>query len=270
MIKRGELVIVSLGIQLGRDASERTLAEIAQAEVVFCLANEFMTCYLHSLRPDIRSLHGFYGEHKDRRLTYREMQQEIFSALEQGNRVCAVFYGNAAVFADVPHTAIRRAREAGYHAELLPGVSAADCLYADLGLDPGKRGMQSFEATQFLLYQRQIDTSALLILWQVGVVGDASCKEFSTTAQRVQILVDKLLRDYPSEHQVVIYEAATLAIKPPRIDYVALQQLADIPLSQISTLVVPPVGRAEPDAQVLKQLGISEQQFSELAAGLAS
>lgn len=41
-------------------------------------------------------------------------------------------------------------------------------MYADLDLDPGTHGVQSFEATDFLLYRRQIDPTSALILWQAG------------------------------------------------------------------------------------------------------
>jgi hypothetical protein len=33
---------------------------------------------------------------------------------------------------------------------MLPGISAEDCLFADLGIDPGIYGCQSYEATDFL------------------------------------------------------------------------------------------------------------------------
>ncbi len=52
-----------------------------------------------------------------------------------------------------------------------PGISAEDCLYADLGLDPGTYGCQHYEASNLMFYQRTIDTAAYLILWQPGVAG---------------------------------------------------------------------------------------------------
>ena len=47
-------------------------------------------------------------------------------------------------------------------------------LFAALGIDPGKVGCQYFETSQYMFYQRQIDPSAYLVLWQVGVAGDKS------------------------------------------------------------------------------------------------
>jgi len=38
---------------------------------------------------------------------------------------------------------------------MLPGISTEDCLYADLGVDPGLIGSQNFEATDFIVSGRK-------------------------------------------------------------------------------------------------------------------
>ena len=48
---------------------------------------------------------------------------------------------------------------------MLPGISSEDCLFADLGVDPGVSGCQSYEATDFLMNAPIIDSSTQLILW---------------------------------------------------------------------------------------------------------
>lgn len=54
---------------------------------------------------------------------------------------------------------------------MLPGVPAEDCLFADLGVDPGVAWWQSYDATPFLVYRPQFDTSAGLVLWQLDALG---------------------------------------------------------------------------------------------------
>ena len=166
---KGALVFVGSGIQLGRDITRRALSEIEAADRVFCMADAFMLTWLQSIRPDAESLHTCYGENKDRRQTYREMEATLLDAVREGNRVCAVFYGHPGVFADVPHAAIGKDRGDGQPVRMDPGISAEACTTADQGPDPGKRGSQSMEDTQFLVYDRQIDSGALLLLWQVGL-----------------------------------------------------------------------------------------------------
>lgn len=258
---KGSLVLVGSGIQLGRDMTERTLSEIKLADQVYCLTDSVALAWLKTIRGDVQSLHECYGDSKDRRQTYREMESIILQSVRAGKRVCAVFYGHPGVFADVPHGAINQARKEGYSAKMLPGVSAEDCVIADLGMDPGKYGMQSMEATQFLVYERQIDAAGMLLLWQVALSGDLSCKQFDTTQQRLQILVDKLSRWYPLEHEVILYEAATMSLHESRIERMELSALVDARMTQITTLVLPPVGDLQPDEKTLAALGHTEDDL---------
>ena len=88
-----------------------------------------------------------------------------------GYNVMGIFYGHPGVFVSPSHTAITRARKEGFKAKMLPGISAADCMYADLGFDPSKYGCMTYEATELLLKTRTLDPSVINIIWQVGAVG---------------------------------------------------------------------------------------------------
>src|SRR3970282_2169154 len=105
------------------------------------------------------TLQDCYSVGKPRYRTYREMADRILSAVRAGAQVCAAFYGHPGVFVRPSHDAIRRAPREGFPARMLPGVSAEDCLVADLGVNPGEIGSQSFEATDFLGYRRRFDSS---------------------------------------------------------------------------------------------------------------
>lgn len=252
---KGSLVVVGTGIQLGRHVCERAISEIAAAEVVFCLADAFAFEWVRGIRPDVIGLQDFYGDNKDRRQTYREMEAEITREVRAGRRVCAIFYGHPGVFADVPHGAIRKMRAEGHKTRMEPGVSAEACLYADLGIDPGKRGVQSFEATQFLVFRRRVDPTALIILWQVALSGDLSCTRFSAERGRLQVLVDKLARDYSLDTEVILYEAAQLPIEQFRADRMTLRELPGADYKEYTTLVIPPAEAIEPDTEALAALG---------------
>ncbi|WP_456448998.1 SAM-dependent methyltransferase [Thiolapillus sp.] len=252
---QGSLVVVGTGIQLGRHINERAISEIRLANQVFCMTDAFAYRWVESLRPDVRALHIYYDDGKDRRQTYREMEEVLVEAVHSGKNVCAVFYGHPGVFAQVPHAAIARLRSEGYPARMEPGISAEDCLIADLGLDPGRRGCLSLETTQFLIYDRHIDPTAMLILWQVGLCGDLSGKRFDTSAERLQILVKKLYRWYSPDTEIILYEAPVLAIHQPRTDRLPLHELPRQETGQSSTLVIPPTGKPQADKKVLRALG---------------
>ncbi len=241
------LVVVGSGIQFGRHASERSLSEIREAQVVFCLTDPFTLAMIHGIRPDVINLGVHYAPGKDRRQTYREIDAAIMAEVRAGKQVCAVFYGHPGVFADVPHQVLRKARAEGIPARMEPGISAEACLYADLGIDPGHRGVQSMEATHFLVYDRQPDTAGLVLLWQVALSGDLSCTRLHAERDGVQALVDKLLRWYPPQHEVILYEAARLPIETPRADRLLLRDLPAAHYAEYTTLVIPPLDELRED-----------------------
>src|SRR3546814_1472784 len=146
------------------------------------------------------------------------MVAAMLAEVRAGRRVCGAFYGHPGVFARVPHKAIAQARAEGFEAHSEAGVSAEDCLYADLVIDPGEVGCQHYEASQFMFYHRRIDPSAYLVLSQVGVAGDRSVRRLSTGPAHRRLLVERLAEEYPMDHEVVLYEAAPLPITTPLKD----------------------------------------------------
>lgn len=251
----GSLVCVGLGMMLGAHVSPRSRGEIEQADVVFgAVSDPLVELWLQQMHPDVRSLQPLYGPDKPRSETYREMVEAMLAEVRAGRRVCGVFYGHPGVFAQAPHRAIAQARREGYEAHMEPGISAEDCLYADLGIDPGTFGCQHYEASQFMFFQRRIDPAAYLILWQVGHAGDRSLRRTATGPAHRRLLLEKLLRDYPPEHAVIVYEAATLPIATARMEGMALSQLVDADLHLQSTLVIPPVRDMQRDEAMLDRI----------------
>lgn len=239
--RQGSLACVGLGMMLGAHLTPRARSTIEQADVVFVLASDgLVERWVQEMHRDVRSLQPYYGEGKSRRLTYGEMVDTMLDEVHAGRRVCAAFYGHPGVFAQVAHDAIDRARSEGFDAHMQPGISAEDCLYADLGIDPGRTGCQHFEATQFLCCDRQLDPAAWLVLWQVASVGDRGFTRNATGRAYRQLLVDKLARTYPARHDVVLYETPTLATASPRIQHLPLERLVDAELHMHTTLAVPP------------------------------
>lgn len=252
---RGSLTCVGLGMMLGAHLSPRARHCIEQADVVFVAASDAVVeLWVQGMRADARSLQPFYAEGKPRPQTYLEMTEAMLAEVRAGRRVCGAFYGHPGVFADVPHAAIAQARVEGFEAVMEPAISAESCLYADLGIDPGRTGCQHYEASQFVFYRRAVDPCAHLVLWQVGVVGDRSFSRTATGAPHRQLLVERLLETYRPRHQAIVYEAATLPIQSPRTERVDIAALADIDLRMHTTLVVPPAKALEPDPEMLARL----------------
>lgn len=250
---------------LGSHLTPLCRSYIEQSDVVFAgLSDGIIELWLAKMHADVRSLQSFYREGKPRRDTYREMVEAMLGEVRAGRKVCGAFYGHPGVFAWPPHKAIEIARREGYAAHMEPGVSAEDCLYADLGIDPGTVGCQHYEASQLMFYRRRIDTSAYLVLWQVGVAGDRSTARFATGSAYRQVLVDVLARDYDLDHEVIVYRVATLPIHQPRIERITLGQLPHTDLDMHVTLVIPPARELQPDLEIRARLAALDRAVAEV------
>lgn len=258
--RAGSLACVGIGITLGSHLTPLARSHIEQADVVFLAVSDgIVEKWIEAMHPDVRSLQPFYADNKLRMKTYREMVSAILNEVHAGKKVCVAFYGHPGVFAWAPHEAIRIARKEGYFAHMEPGISAEDCLYADLGIDPGAFGCQHYEASQLLYFKRRIDTSAYLVLWQVGAVGDKGRAGSPGNNSYRRILLERLAKDYPLNHKITIYRAATLPIHAPHIQRITLRKLADTNIDAADTLVISPARKLEPDVKTLRRLARLDQ-----------
>ena len=258
---QGSLVCVGTGMTLGAHISAIATSYIEQADVVFSLMSTGITeRWVDEMHNDVRSLQYCYQEGKNRNITYNEMVEAILTEVRAGKSVVGVFYGHPGVFACVSHRAIKQAKKENYAAHMEAGISAEDCLYADLAIDPGKTGCINYETSQFMFYQRNIDPAAHLVLWQVGLAGDKSLEKFATGKAYRQVLVDLLLETYPADHQVILYQAKVLPIDTMRAEYIALADLVDAELFMHTTLVIPPSEKMRPNQEVLTKLAALDKQ----------
>jgi precorrin-6B methylase 1 len=262
IMPKGTLVVVGSGIQYSTHITAQAERAIREAEkVLYVIPGPWAEAWMQSLNPTAESLIPLYGDNKRRLDTYGQMVDRIMVVVRQGLNVCAVFYGHPGVFVLPSHEAIKQARAEGYSAWMCPGVSAEDCLFADLGIDPAVCGCQSFEATDFLIRHRRFDPHSHLIIWQVGVIGHLG----QTATQEkggLQLLVEVLQETYGLAHEVVIYEAAPHPQYRSRIEPIPLSQLPEARLMSISTLYVPPIGEAAVDEERLALLGLTTADLS--------
>ena len=252
--RRGSLVIVGTGITLGVHATLETINAIRQADKVFYLVTEPATEeWIHQLNAASETLESLYAEGKSRAITYLEMTERIVDAVRSGLRVCAAFYGHPGVFVDATHRAIVRARAEGFEARMLPGISAEDCLFADLNVNPGDRGCQTFEATNFLAARRTFDPTSDLVLFQVGVLGEPSVRRGAKCRpERLRVLVKTLRKHYPADHTVALYEASPYPTFKPSVRWMPLDQLARSEIPPMATLYVTPLPQRPLDDRIMR------------------
>jgi uncharacterized protein YabN with tetrapyrrole methylase and pyrophosphatase domain len=235
------LTVVGTGIAIGMHLTPEARAAWESAEeALFLVADPVSAMWLAELNSGARSLHDLYRIGQPRLEAYEAMVEEIVSPLRSERTVCAAFYGHPGIFVYPGHESVRRARGEGFEARLLPGISALDCLWCDLGIDPALAGCQMYHATDFLQDERTPDVKATLVLLQISVIGQSDHVE-EPDWSRLPLLIDYLRRFYPEQHEVIGYEASPFSVARPIIERVPLADLAAARLTSAMTLVVPPV-----------------------------
>ena len=186
------------------------------------------------------------------------MIEKTLNYVRAGKVVCMAAYGHPGVFAYPTHESVRQAKAEGYKARMLPGISAEDCLFADLNIDPAMAGCQSYEATDFLINGRIIDPTSHVILWQIGVLGDTTYKRQGYDIKGMPQLLQKLYSfGYSPNHTVYVYEAPLFPGVEPVIRPVPLYLLGQSGVSAISTLYVPPAMQPRSDIALSQALGLT-------------
>jgi tetrapyrrole methylase family protein / MazG family protein len=258
MSTSSSLIVVGCGIKFFAHLTNEVVTYIQQSDVVLYLVNDpILQLWIEKQNPNSKSLDYLYDSKTNRFDSYNAISDYVLEYLYQNKHVCFVLYGHPSVFAKPGLDAVQKAKLAGYYAKILPAISAEACLFADLLIDPGSSGCQSFEATDFLVHKRQFDTSSHLILWQIDAVGILD--QASTNDYKVGIsLLSKYLHQfYDTTDDIIIYEAAQYPGFEPKITTTQLQNLPIINLSRLSTLYIPPIKKAKPDEAILKALGIN-------------
>ena len=229
---------------------------LATAERSFFLVAEPATrLWLETEFPRAQALHDAFWEGRPRQPAYEEIVERILAPVREGHTVCAAFYGHPGVFVYSSHAAIRKAREEGFEAQMLPGISAEDCLFADLEVDPAAAGCQSFEATDFLIRERPFDRHTALVLWQIGVLGvNTYHLRDLWNADGLHDLVEVLQRSYPADHPITVYEGTHYPVCDPLIQRASLRDLTRCKITTHSTLWIPPAGQAPLDAAMLARI----------------
>jgi precorrin-6B methylase 1 len=262
--KSSELIVVGTGINGANHLTSEAVCHIRNAgKVLYCVADLVVERKIRTLNTNTENLYHLYGDDKPRQITYQEMVEHIISALGEYEKVCAVFYGHPGIFVWPSYRAIQRARKDGIKAFMLPAVSALDCLFADVGFDPSRYSCQIFEATDLLIRSKKIDTSASVIIFQIGCVGDLGFRFRGYDRRNVPILSEYLASFYGDDYEVILYEAAQYPICPPRLERVSISGLADAKPTGITTLYIPPKHVLSVNRDMLLRLDLKGPKYVE-------
>lgn len=253
--KKGLLVVVGTGLRTVGQMTTEAIAWIKAADrVLYVVGDPVAEEMIHTLNSNAESLQTLYSSARKRIDSYNEMVERVLNDVRAGHRVCAVFYGHPGVFVYPSHQAVAQARDEGFPAFMLPGISAEDCLFADIGIDPAATGCMSYEATDYLFNHRATDPASAMVLWQIGILGNDGYNPFGVySTPLMPLLVQKLGRHYDLNHAVAVYEAAVHIGCQPRVTWMPIHQLVNVELNAASTLFIPPGSPTRPDAGIFAQ-----------------
>lgn len=252
---KASLVVVGCGIKFLAHLTVEAKTYIKHSDKVLYLVNEpAMKSWIQKNNSSAESLDDIYVKHHLRIDSYHEITQYILEQLRKGQHVCVVLYGHPSVFSKPGLDAVLQARREGFEAKILPGISAEDCIFADLLIDPGSSGCQSYEATDFLVNRKKIDVTSHLILWQIAVIGLLSHQKEYDPGRGLSLLVDYLKDFYDPKQQVFLYMASQYPHFNYQVENFILEELPNKKINRIAMLYIPPAKKSVPNEEVLKLL----------------
>ncbi|KAG8720616.1 hypothetical protein FRC08_018689 [Ceratobasidium sp. 394] len=240
--KRGTLIIAGSGISSIAHMTLETVSHLKLADKVFYLVSDPVTeAFIQENNKNTVDLGVYYGKSKHRYQTYIEMAEVILREVRAGHNVFCIFYGHPGVCMTSAHRALTLARQEGYAARMLPGISSIDYMIADLEFEPGHNGCMVHQATDLLARNRRLNPSVHNIILQPSIVGAATLEK---ERSKFQLLVDHLARDFGPDHKVVHYVGAALpqsssAMVVFTIEDLRNEEVADR-IGNASTLYIPP------------------------------
>ena len=254
-----DLRVVGLGIKNYDHLTVETDRALRRARQVLYLDTGLATRELLEERcDDVVPLYAeSYAERGSRLNAYHHVAARVLSAALVGGPIVFAIQGHPSVFCYPPILMRDLARMLGIPFEILPGISAMDCLFAELGIDPAVHGVQMYEATDLLLRCRPLAPDVPTLIWQAGTVETRLHSRRVSSEGRFDRLKAWLSRFYPLDHPITAFFSAPHPLVPStRFDFA----LGDIgshaaALHPGITLYLPPVAaRPLVDLELLKKL----------------
>jgi precorrin-2 methylase len=217
-VRLGSLAIVGTGIQAVSQMTVETLSYISDADVVFYHATNGVTAsQIEALNPNAIDIYEYYADGKNRSITYIQMAELMLREVRRGCNVVGIFHGHPGYFVSPARRALAIASKEGYPTTLLPAVSAPDCMFADLRVDPGVRGCQILMASYVLNKANILATSGHVVFLQVNAVGHSGFSFSGSRSDRFPEFIERLIAIYGETQDCIYYMAAVYPGCDPEI-----------------------------------------------------
>lgn len=257
-----KLIIAGTGIKFLSHLTIEVKSAIETSSCVFFLLNEpAMKNWVVKNAKKYISLDDIYFSSKLRSPSYSKIVDELLRSLQKNDDICFLIYGHPTFFSSVVDKITKRISSKEVIIQIMPGISAIDCLFADLKIDPGKTGLQSYDATEFILYDEIFSITSHLVLWQIAIIGEMGIinnNEINLNRQKegITILISKLMTHYPEDYIVNLYVASQYPGLEFEVVSVELRKLNEVTIPRLATLYIPPLKEKTMNPNVINQLNL--------------
>lgn len=259
MTEAFDIYIIGLGIQSVRHITREAEAAISRSKEVLYISADFgIREFLEERCPKVTDLHTVsYHEANERMDAYDTMSAKVIEAALDHPPVTFALYGHPMVFVAPSRLVIESSRILDLRVRVLPAISAMDCLFVDLELDPSLQGLQSYEATDLLLRRRPLQPDVPCLIWQIGAVESILYTERMNKPGRFSRIKQYLLQYYPPDHRMTIVHSSTHPLVKSQIVTCSIAEMDKhaVDLHQGATVYIPPVRIREiQDEELLKKI----------------
>lgn len=242
MSTNGALTVVGTGIGFRHQIIPAAHEAIVAADVVLYQIDDPQTsAWLEAQNPSARPVEMPEQSGAPSADAFEAVAQEIAAAVVADTAVCFVTYGHPGIFQHAGHRSVELVRAAGGEAEMVPGISALDCLVADLGVDIAT-GCQILDATALVMHNKTLDPTSALIVFQSGLFANAAID--ATAPIAFGEFTGRLRIDWPDDTEVTVYEAPMLSSHDPSVRQHRLDELDESHVTPRSLLYLRPSSTA--------------------------
>jgi hypothetical protein len=238
-----DIYVVGLGINGFDQVTPETINALRKCQHVYYVSSSLGTeeFFKHNSIPST-DLFSCYEEGKHRSIAYQKMAEKVVAHAIEGGPIALAEYGHPTVFAYPPFIISKLCKIFDLKMKVLPAVSAMDCIFAELMIDPAHNGLQMYEATDLILRDRPLLSDVGALIWQVGAVETALYSSNAGKPERYGRLATHLIKYYPPTHVITaIYSSNHPLIRSQIYEFPlwALPDHAEV-LHAGYTLYIPP------------------------------